>query len=419
MTELMNWNQQKRCWIKMKNGKLFTISCKKLGFPLSKRTKAETCEAANSWWRSMNPKLEYPKSSQKALMNWDMKNKSWRRMFEGQEFRIHCRQLGLPHCAWTKSGSVKAANEWWLSLPINPNNININQTLEDFPELLKQFHPTKNNNLKPKNIKSLSSKKIWWQCEAAEDHEWQATTCNRTGRYENGTRINKGSTCPFCCNKKICHSNCLAIICPTIAIEWHPTKNGNLTPYDVTTGSHIKVWWKCSKQGHEWETFVRYRAQRGTNCHICKFSKGEEKIRLYLKSNLTDDEWKSQFATKIDRPDFVLTKQRTILEYNGEQHYYPRSFGSKELNAGENKLEDNIRRDNRKLQRSVNKKIPLLIIPYWDQDRITEILDDFFAGKNPTFTEPPEIVKKHEPMRKMIRDRLKITEPEILCGLIK
>ena len=27
--------------------------------------------------------------------------------------------------------------------------------------------------------------------------------------------------------------------------EFHPTKNGDLTPFDVTAGSGIEIWWKC------------------------------------------------------------------------------------------------------------------------------------------------------------------------------
>ena len=30
---------------------------------------------------------------------------------------------------------------------------------------------------------------------------------------------------------------------PTLAIEWHPTKNGSLRPADLTTGSNKMVWW--------------------------------------------------------------------------------------------------------------------------------------------------------------------------------
>tara|TARA_B110000285_G_scaffold180449_1_gene203483 strand:+ start:85 stop:225 length:141 start_codon:yes stop_codon:yes gene_type:complete len=36
----------------------------------------------------------------------------------------------------------------------------------------------------------------------------------------------------------------LAEVNPELAEEWHPTKNGELTPFDVTKGSNKKVWWK-------------------------------------------------------------------------------------------------------------------------------------------------------------------------------
>ncbi|MDB3883712.1 zinc-ribbon domain-containing protein, partial [Candidatus Marinimicrobia bacterium] len=42
----------------------------------------------------------------------------------------------------------------------------------------------------------------------------------------------------------------LAVLYPNIAKEWHSTKNGGLTPFDVTPGSGKKVWWIC-KKGHE------------------------------------------------------------------------------------------------------------------------------------------------------------------------
>ena len=37
--------------------------------------------------------------------------------------------------------------------------------------------------------------------------------------------------------------------------EWHPTKNANLTPHNVTYGSKKKVWWIC-KNGHEWQASI-------------------------------------------------------------------------------------------------------------------------------------------------------------------
>ena len=38
---------------------------------------------------------------------------------------------------------------------------------------------------------------------------------------------------------------------PELVKEWHPTKNGDLTPRDVTHGSKKKVWWLCQNI-HEW-----------------------------------------------------------------------------------------------------------------------------------------------------------------------
>ena len=36
------------------------------------------------------------------------------------------------------------------------------------------------------------------------------------------------------------------------AKQWHPTKNGDLTPNDVTSGGFKPVWWLCDKCGHKW-----------------------------------------------------------------------------------------------------------------------------------------------------------------------
>lgn len=62
--------------------------------------------------------------------------------------------------------------------------------------------------------------------------------------------------------------NCIMTTHPEIAKQWHPTKNGVLTPYEVRAGSTDKVWWKCEK-GHNWITEVRVRCQRNNGCPYC------------------------------------------------------------------------------------------------------------------------------------------------------
>jgi hypothetical protein len=55
---------------------------------------------------------------------------------------------------------------------------------------------------------------------------------------------------------------------PHLIKEWHSTKNGDLTPFDVQRGSDHRVWWICLKLGHEWKTKVCVRTS-GSNCPIC------------------------------------------------------------------------------------------------------------------------------------------------------
>ncbi len=54
---------------------------------------------------------------------------------------------------------------------------------------------------------------------------------------------------------------------PKLAEEWHPTKNGELTPKQVTLGSNKKVWWLCAK-GHEWQAVISQRSY-GAGCPYC------------------------------------------------------------------------------------------------------------------------------------------------------
>lgn len=127
------------------------------------------------------------------------------------------------------------------------------------PELAKQWHPTKNGSLTPYDIIPGTEKKVWWECPKGDDHEWEAQIRTR----------NLGIGCPICSNKKVVKSNCLATINPELAKEWHPYNNGELTPFDVTPGSHRKVWWQCSEgEDHEWMASLKDR-YNGRGCAIC------------------------------------------------------------------------------------------------------------------------------------------------------
>lgn len=131
-----------------------------------------------------------------------------------------------------------------------------------FPEIASQWHPTKNGMLFPEMFSAHSGTKVWWQCPMG--HEWQASIGNRTGVNHSG--------CPFCSGVKVSQGeNDLQTLYPSLACEWHPTRNGGLLPTDVTAGSGRRVWW-LGKCGHEWVTAISNRT-KGTGCPYCSNNK--------------------------------------------------------------------------------------------------------------------------------------------------
>ena len=129
------------------------------------------------------------------------------------------------------------------------------------PNLVKEWHPTKNGNLFPISLTHGSNKKVWWKCDKGDDHEWEASISNRA-------RLGRG--CSVCAGKKVVDSNCLATTHPHLVKEWHSNRNGTSKPKHFVAGSGRKVWWKCDKgDDHEWEAKIANRAILNRSCPIC------------------------------------------------------------------------------------------------------------------------------------------------------
>jgi len=147
------------------------------------------------------------------------------------------------------------------------------------PEVAKEWHLTKNGNLTTNDVVGKTHKKAWWKCSNC-NHEWEAVI---------GSRAN-GCGCPACAGKVATKSNCLATKNPELAKEWHPTKNGNLTPNDVVGKTHKKAWWKCSNCDHEWEAAVSNRAN-GCGCPACAGKVATKSNCLATKNPEVAKEW--------------------------------------------------------------------------------------------------------------------------------
>lgn len=130
------------------------------------------------------------------------------------------------------------------------------------PDLAREWHPTRNGGLTPRDVMAGSRQTVWWTCERG--HEWEAVVCNRA----------RGSGCPYCAGTRTeAGKNDLLTQYPALAAQWAYDLNGTLAPSDVKPGSGKKVWWRC-ENGHAWDAVIRTRVRdvglgRKSSCPYC------------------------------------------------------------------------------------------------------------------------------------------------------
>lgn len=209
--------------------------------------------------------------------------------------------------------------------------VGVNDLATVNPELAAEWHPTKNGNLLPAQVKVKSNKKVWWKC--AEGHEWEATVCSRTN----------GNGCPYCSNKKVLVGyNDLATTRPDIASEWHPVKNEDLLPTQFTYGSEKKVWWLCSKCGNEWETTINNRTNRyfSTGCPKCSGEHATsfpEQALFYYAQRFVDKDAQSRckvdMSGSLEEVDVWMPSLKCGIEYDGEYYHARREDKDREKDS--------------------------------------------------------------------------------------
>lgn len=143
-----------------------------------------------------------------------------------------------------------------------------NSLLKLRPDVIEYWDFDKNIGISPNMFSVGSTKKVWWKCKTC-GYEWHNSITGMTRKGRNN--------CPMCSRKeqglnstkkKVIEKGSLADNNPSLAKEWHPSKNGTLTPKDITEGRFKPVWWLCSKCGYEWQASPNTR-KRGIGCPCC------------------------------------------------------------------------------------------------------------------------------------------------------
>lgn len=136
------------------------------------------------------------------------------------------------------------------------------------PHLAKRWHPGK-NEIPPSAVDASHTGSVWWVCE--DGHAFQRSPLQMVA--DDG--------CPHCALR----ADSLAARFPTIAAEWHPHRNGDLTAEQVDPDHKMTAWWLCSK-GHEFQASVRSRTRSQPRCPHCYGAWTLDSIRSFVKSLL-------------------------------------------------------------------------------------------------------------------------------------
>ncbi|MGO4695468.1 zinc-ribbon domain-containing protein [Paenibacillus sp. 2TAB26] len=194
------------------------------------------------------------------------------------------------------------------------NDINFETSLATtHPDIAAQWHLSLNGSLKPTDVRCGSVKKVWWFCD--NNHTYERSIYHRSQR-------NQG--CPYCSGRKLLPNNSLAAKNTKLSLEWHPIKNGTLSPWGVHSNSTLKVWWLCRKN-HEWEANINNR-NNGNGCYFCSFSTQssfpEQAIYFYIKQIYPDAEnkYKLKYKGKTLEVDIFIPSLDLCIEYDGYYH---------------------------------------------------------------------------------------------------
>jgi very-short-patch-repair endonuclease len=216
------------------------------------------------------------------------------------------RGSGCPHC-YKNNASDIARNA----------RLKKTQSLVQVKPVYLHMYDVDMNHLPPSEVAIKSNIDIWWKCE--KSHSFQKKPTYMADNHD----------CPTC--------NSLPTKFPEVAEQWNYNKNPSLDPKDFHSGSHSKVWWKCSK-GHEWKTTLSQRTLEGTGCPHCYNEKRgsiyrENAVKKYGSLAILNPDYLSEWDYDKNlniSPDGVTTKSPAKVWWKCKGgHSYNQAIASK------------------------------------------------------------------------------------------
>ena len=188
------------------------------------------------------------------------------------------------------------------------------EKVSDRPNLMVQWD-FKKNTISPDRVLAHAVTEYWWKCpmcgkpeKSTPSKKYETKVCWDCRSKLGGMNRRKSEV-----NRKGSFGNQH----PHLAKEWHPTLNGDITPYDITSGCSDYFYWQC-KYGHVFHTSPSERVRRHAGCPTCRkwlrTSFTEQAIGFYLSKITTVV---SNYKIGNTELDVYLPDFNAAIEYDG------------------------------------------------------------------------------------------------------
>lgn len=153
--------------------------------------------------------------------------------------------------------------------------------------------------------------------------------------------------------------------------------NSDIIAIEEYINQATKIHFMCNKCSNIWKAKPN-NILNGKGCPKCKLSKGEKEISKFLDKNNIEYEaqykFKDCFYIKPLPFDFYLPKFNLCIEFDGQQHFQPCTFGGIDLEKAKEVFELCQIKDKIKTNYCINHNIRLLRISYMQFNEIKNIL---------------------------------------------
>ena len=235
-------------------------------------------------------------------------------------------------------------------------------TKEWFEEKMKELHPDIEYGEYTRMKNSVHCK-----CKVC-GFEWDTTP---------DSLINNNSHCPKCVGKQTsdrCRKTHEQFLKELKEV------NPNIIPLEKYIDAKTKILCKCTIHNYIWKATPNKLLIRMTGCPMCQATHNENKICKILSK------WGYNFVTqyrfddckdKNTLPfDVYIPSFNILIEYDGEQHYYPINFNGVSKEKALESYQRTIKHDKIKDDYCKSHNIPLIRIPYWMRDELEYFLFD-------------------------------------------